>query len=291
MIDGNHWGRRVSQIWRHRLRKAVALRHRLPWAGESSLQKYDIINALARKKGYRAYLEICTAQTGGRFRCIAKRQFEVCHRLMYRCPQDFADGEKITFRSTGESLDGLIDPTSRYDIILIDPWHSFEASLQALELGFSLLREGGVMVVHDCSPPRQEITTPQFRPGPWCGVTYLAYLEFVFSNGLRYCTVDTDYGCGVIRKDKELKPTMESGRLREQWPGLYESKDPFPFFSRYRQQLLNLVSAEEFLLTEDLRAPLPVRCSKVFRRITQSASRILRGGPVQSGDLNGATDV
>ena len=39
--------------------------------------------------------------------------------------------------------------------------------------------------------------------GEWCGVSYKAFLDFVLSrNDLDYCTVDIDYGCGVIFKQR-----------------------------------------------------------------------------------------
>src|SRR5262245_61129175 len=155
--NSNHSHKSIRNKAVQWVRRAAAWRHRLPWGVEVGLQKYDIVNALARKHGYATYLEICTPSTGCRFGKIAKSQFQVCHRLISRCPQEFADGKEITFRTPADSINGLIGPALRYDIMLIDPWHTFEASLEALQMGFSLLREGGTMVVHDCLPPSQEI--------------------------------------------------------------------------------------------------------------------------------------
>jgi hypothetical protein len=64
-----------------------------------------------------------------------------------------------------------------------------------------MLDPGGALVVHDCRPTDTALASPQFRVGEWCGVTYKAYLDVVLGRtDLRYLTVDTDYGCGVIRK-------------------------------------------------------------------------------------------
>jgi hypothetical protein len=42
---------------------------------------------------------------------------------------------------------------------------------------------------------------PKYIPREWCGVSYQAYVDFISQrNDLAVYTVDTDYGCGVIRK-------------------------------------------------------------------------------------------
>jgi hypothetical protein len=42
---------------------------------------------------------------------------------------------------------------------------------------------------------------PKYIPGEWCGVSYRPYVDFISQrNDLAVYTVDTDYGCGVIRK-------------------------------------------------------------------------------------------
>lgn len=116
------------------------------------------------------------------------------------------------------------------------------------------------MVVHDCSPPDEALTSPDFVPGEWCGVTYRAYLDFVLARrDLRYLTVDTDYGCGVVRK---LKPraagfppcrSRQSGGERARvaaWsgPGLHLATITAPpgACSRNRAELLNLITVAAF---------------------------------------------
>ena len=43
------------------------------------------------------------------------------------------------------------------------------------------------------------VASPSPIAGEWCGVSYKAFLDFVLDrNDLDYCTVDIDYGCGVI---------------------------------------------------------------------------------------------
>ena len=63
---------------------------------------------------------------------------------------------------------------------------------------FRLIRADGMLVVHDCLPPRLEVTVPTYITGEWCGVSYQAYVDFISQrHDLAVYTVDTDYGCGV----------------------------------------------------------------------------------------------
>jgi chloramphenicol O-acetyltransferase len=124
---------------------------------------------------------------------------------MYRCPDGFDDGLPTDYRSNtldiGESLKKISDEGRRFDIALVDSWHEYETSWRDLVEGFRLIRQGGTLVVHDCLPPRSEIAVPNYIQGEWCGVSYQAYVDFISErHDLAVYTVDTDHGCGVIRK-------------------------------------------------------------------------------------------
>ena len=217
------------------------------------MHKFEIVNALLRKNNCRSYLEICTPSTGGKFTRIDKTQLRVYHRLMYRCPRDFEDGEEITFRSEGDGLQHQLDPAMPYDLVFVDPFHTFECSMRDLQAAHSV---GSVIVVHDCCPPHRDLVSPSFHPGSWCGVTYRAYIEFVLSHpDVSYCTVDTDYGCGVIKKDPEQESIRaESYReLLELWSFAKErNPDMFEFFFQHRDRFLKLISVEDFLSREGI---------------------------------------
>ena len=151
------------------------------------------------------YLEIVTPPTGLQFTKINTSHLEVCDRLVYRCPSDFNDGSVVTYRveddGIGDALEIIKKTVSRYDIIFVDPYHTYESSWQSIASAFKILAPQGFVVIHDCNPTAIGIAGPEFKPGEWCGVTYLAYLDFVLADVRRsYLTVDTDYGVGVIRK-------------------------------------------------------------------------------------------
>jgi hypothetical protein len=226
------------------------------------MRKFEIVNALAAKCGYRSYLEICTPSTGQAFHKVSEAQLRTRHRLMYRCPRDFNDGDEITFSSDDDRIEGLLPHGALYDIIFVDAWHTYACVQRDLELAFSLLSPGGTMVVHDCSPPSRDVAVPEFRHCPWCGVTYCAYIDFVWSRQqVDHYTVDTDYGCGLVKKlagsGKEQTGSGPASEMVEQWRRERTSRgyEVFDFFDKHRRELLNLVSVDDFLAREGVAGP------------------------------------
>ena len=93
----------------------------------------------------------------------------------------------------------------------MDGWHTYDCTIRDLTLAYDLLADGGVLVVHDCLPPTELMASPAWVPGSWCGVVYKAFLDFVLArNDLDYCTVNLDYGCGIIVKNRAVLP-FQSG--------------------------------------------------------------------------------
>lgn len=222
--------------------------------------KADLISYLARFRGYRSYLEICTATTGARFGEIEPGLLSTSHRLMYRCPADFSDGHDVHFRSgdlnISECLRTIRAASLHYDVILVDSFHDYDCSYRDLAAAFDLLRTGGTIVVHDCLPPDEAHAMPQFQPGGWCGVSYKAYLDFVLGRrDLDFFTVDTDFGCGIVQKRSVTarifggltRPDETTKTLLRQWKAI---GDDYPRAFRFLQQnavtLLKLKSVEEF---------------------------------------------
>ena len=138
---------------------------------QGAMLKTEIINRLGAKHGFTRYLEICTPTTGIRYGEVDRRQFTVCSRLMYRWCPEVSDGFKIDYPVLGEAIEPVIADLQgqglRYDVILVDPWHGYEASLRDMHLALSVLSEGGVLVVHDCSPQSLDLAGPSFVGGCW----------------------------------------------------------------------------------------------------------------------------
>jgi hypothetical protein len=182
---------------------------------------------------------------------------------MYRCPPEYTDSLPIDFRSVGLDISDCLRLLSYrgylYDAILVDPFHEYAPSMRDLSAACSLLTSRGTIVVHDCLPPTTELAVPDFIPGNWCGVTYKAYLDFLFArSNLEFCTVNIDYGCGVIRKRSGLARLCGWSRFSRQqraliaeWQTLGNNFDQtFNFFQKNKTLLCNLRSLEDFITDE-----------------------------------------
>jgi len=238
------------------------------------MRKYDIALLLAQRLGYTRYLEICTTSTGGTFAHVDRQQFAVRERMLYRCPADFADGEPIHYRTAGDSCEELCSQLmrsgKRYDLVFVDPWHLYSNSLQDMVYGLQLLAPHGTLLVHDCSPPRAEISSPEFMPGEWCGVTYATFLDLVLASPhLPYITVDDDYGCGIVSRHPRWTnlfppPEAEADVARAELAGRWfelDLYDKYPYFAAHRADLLHLMSADNFgrRITAPPPTPTPLR--------------------------------
>lgn len=138
------------------------------------LSKTDIVNRLATRFGLGNYLEICTPSTGNQFSLIERHVFTTTRRLMYLSPLSFQDGMSIDFRSPDEDISDAVAAVQasdiKVDICLVDGWHRYSTAIRDLREANAILTEGGVLVVHDCLPPRRDVASPKFRKGEWCGV-------------------------------------------------------------------------------------------------------------------------
>lgn len=234
------------------------------------LRKMQIVKLLRRKHGLGAFLEISTPSTGWSFSELLD-EVPDAHRLVYMCPSDADDGSTYTYRTeaqTSRQLTNAILTANRnvpcYDIIFVDPFHTYANSSIDLSGAFALLRPGGIMVVHDCNPEEAAITSPEFTPGTWCGVTYMAFIDFTLCReGLSYYTVDTDFGCGVVYKHQQQihtashRPNGARARLALAWDAArHDDATRFHFFAQHRRDLLNLKSVEEFAALEGF-SPAP----------------------------------
>lgn len=191
-------------------------KHFLP--KEAAYTKADLINRIGQLRGYSTYLECVSAATGWRYSRIDRAQY-TARRLMYRCPDDFNDNLAIDYRSRTTSIRAALRQIRReglgFDLIFVDPWHTYNATARDIREMFKLLNPGGTPMVHDCLPPLAAIKEPlrlgpDYYPGDWWGVTYRAFVDMVHARAdMDFCTVNIDDGCGIIRK----KPASFKDRL------------------------------------------------------------------------------
>jgi len=104
--------------------------------------KADIINWLGWQAGYRNYLEIATPTTGLQFSLISPEVFAEINRVIYFAPPDFDDGQPVTYlgssTDSSECLRRFVDQRKTFDLIFVDPWHTYESSFRDIQLALTL---------------------------------------------------------------------------------------------------------------------------------------------------------
>jgi hypothetical protein len=238
-----------------RIKRRVLLEINRP----TNFGKTDLVHVISKRLRLANYLELCTRLTGNYYAEIDRSRFNTSRRLMYNCPENFDDGLSIDFKiadfDIGAAISKLKREVHRIDICLVDGWHTYDCAIRDLTCAYDLLADGGVLVVHDCLPPTELIASPMWVPGLWCGVSYRAYLDFVFTRSdLDYCTVNLDFGCGIIFKNRtthimeDASSSIRKPKLVADWFTVHkDDKIAFQFFMQNYTQLLRLISAKAFV--------------------------------------------
>lgn len=208
--------------------------------------RYDLINHLIRTRNYTTYLEVGTRDPADNFDRV------VCHSK--ECIDPSPLSERITYKMTSDEAFRLIHREGkRYDIIFIDGLHLKEQVDRDIENGLRALREGGVLVLHDCNPPtiyHAHLTFDEAWDHPitqraWNGTVYQSIIDLrLRRDDLRVVVVDTDWGCGVVWRASG-SPTLTTPLYRD--PAQPEEAIfTYRYLHRHRRELLNLISVAEF---------------------------------------------
>ena len=194
--------------------------------------RWDVINTLLKGNPETSFLEIGTGPVG------------------YRSIQHVLSKEKITvdpaehdatYLMTSDmffKLWGSLGVKPCFDVIFIDGLHVREQVLKDVQNALLFLKEGGAIVVHDCSP----VTEGSQRPYPvagegWNGDVWKAWVDLRMTRAdLSMCVVECDQGCGVIRRgSQKILPHIPNEMLT------------FDLLSHNRKELLNTVSFDVWL--------------------------------------------
>jgi len=192
------------------------------------MTRTELINNLIEKNNYKSYLEIgvnSPAQPGYNWVGV---KIPVKHGV--------DPNVETTYQMTSdEFFDNKI--TQKYDIIFIDGLHIFEQVYKDIINSLKALNENGVIVVHDCNPIT-EITQRRVRASDaWHGDVWKSIVKLRIENQeLEICTVDTDEGCGIIKKGKQELLIIKDGVNQYEYDFLVEN----------RKEALNLISVNEF---------------------------------------------
>jgi len=202
--------------------------------------RYDIINWLIEKYGYETYLEIGVADR----ECYDKIKL----KLKMGVDPNF-DIKLVSADCCACTSDEFFDFPKRlpFDIIFIDGDHHHEQVERDINNSLKHLADGGTIVVHDCNPPTQAHTVEPgvLRPAghyAWCGSTWKAWVKTrLFRKDLVCRCVDADWGCGIIQRGSWVP---YEGQMYSE--DAVEQHLTFRAFEQDREQLLNLITVDEF---------------------------------------------
>lgn len=197
------------------------------------LMRYEIINYLIRKFNYINYLEIGVNDGTCIRKVIASHKDGVDPGIETKNPPE------VNYPITSDEFFKLIyGHDIKYDIIFIDGLHHDYQVYKDICNALNHLTDDGTIVCHDMNP-RWEITQRKSGVvGTWNGDCWKAWLQ-LRSELANYTmqVVDTDHGVGIIRKGRQELITLP----------IPFNKLEFNFLDSNRQQLLNLISVDEFL--------------------------------------------
>jgi hypothetical protein len=189
----------------------------------------DLINHLIKKHNLKRYLEIGlqdTKQNFDKIQCEYKVSVDpdAKAKANYCLTSDqFFDNCQDTF------MEGI-----RFDIIFIDGLHTAEQVRKDFENALKVLSKSGFIVLHDCSPLKEEHTIVP-RPterGHWNGDVY-KFAAQLGTNKESFKTVDIDNGCAVFYN-------------KFQSYGLQPQPEDWQYFDKNRKELLNLITWDDF---------------------------------------------
>jgi hypothetical protein len=127
----------------------------------------------------------------------------------------------------------------KFDLIFIDGLHTAEQVKKDFENALKILSPDGFIVLHDCSPLKEEHTiVPRLTPtGHWNGDVYRFAISLTKEDAFDCDTVDIDNGCMVISRTRGTKVYIIPDPSNIQWD----------HFDKNRKELLNLITWDEFI--------------------------------------------
>lgn len=192
------------------------------------MTRTEIINGLIEKYGYKSYLEIgvnTPAQPGYNWTGV---NIETKHGV--------DPNVDTTYKmESDEFFDKYIN--QKYDIVFVDGLHIFEQAHRDIINSLKNLNEGGIIIVHDCNPVTEITQRRKRASSAWHGDVWKAIVKLRLENPeLDVCTVNTDEGCGIIKKGSQKLLEIEKDI------DTYE----YTFLEKNRKEALNLISIDEF---------------------------------------------
>jgi len=130
----------------------------------------------------------------------------------------------------------FLEERKKFDIIFIDGLHIDWQVQRDIENSLEFLEEGGTIVMHDCLPASAETATEQYTEPAWYGTCWKAFAFMRMTRpDLSMFTIDTDCGCGVIRKGEQ--------QIHKYLP---HCKRNWDLHEKNNKEIMNVVSPEQW---------------------------------------------
>lgn len=174
------------------------------------MSKAHIINYLIEKNNYKKYLEI------GAGDCFTFDKIKIDYKVGI---DPNVSSENIINK---ESNVFFKENTEKFDIILVDGFHTATQVYKDIINSLKILNESGVIVCHNMLPTNENMQKTSYSGGEWTGDCWktFAYLKSA-RHDLDMFTIDIDYGVSLIKKGNQNKINI-SGELN--YENFYENK-------------------------------------------------------------------
>jgi len=188
------------------------------------MKRYNIINYLIKKFNYKSYLEIGVAR-GNNFNKIK------CNHKDGVDPK----GRGANYKITSDKF--FSKNRKKYDLIFIDGLHVEEQVNRDIKNSLKHLSKNGIIVIHDCNPPTWKHQAVPRQQLMWNGTVWKSFVKLRCTNpNLFMFVIDTDWGCGIIKRGKQELYNKKSLKECLEWE----------YFKNHKKELLNLKSIQEF---------------------------------------------
>ena len=110
----------------------------------------------------------------------------------------------------------------------------------------SYLSDDGILISHDCYPPKKEYATKEYKKGYWCGLTYICFIELAYNNPQWYYSIiNNDNGIGIMSKNI-ISPltinTIFDRKKQEELINIKENHTAYNYFIENKNNLINIIS-------------------------------------------------
>ena len=204
------------------------------------MNRYDIINTLIKKYDFKSYLEIGMRELED---CFNRIECEIKHSVD---PGYETSENKADYKYTSDNFfilleNGELDlpTTNKWDIIFIDGLHISNQVERDILNSLNHLSEEGIIVLHDCNPPELWFAREDYAVDgvlhPWNGTVWKSIYKLRATRpDLFVCTVDTDWGIGIIKRGEQQCCDFNNH--------FYEYRE----FEKNKREHLNLITIEEY---------------------------------------------